>query len=278
MVIPVGSLDDPRLDDYRNVPDPELMVRRGLFIAEGRHVVRRLLTSRFRIRTVLLTPAARHALADVVEASRDLPTYIVEQEVMNGVTGFNMHGGCLAVGERPSPARVEDVTHDAARIVVLERVSNADNVGAIFRNAAAFGAGAVLLGPSCADPLYRKAIRTSMGAALHVPFAMLNDWPTDLERLRAAGFTLLALTPDETAPPMQRVTLGSVERVALLVGHEGEGLSRQALAIADARVRIPMAAGVDSLNVATATAVALYALAERREQGSGSRDVSGTRS
>lgn len=267
MVIPVGSFDDPRIEDYRNVPDPELLARRGLFVAEGRHVVRRLLASRFRTRSLLVTPSVRAALADLVDASGDLPVYVVDQDVMNGITGFNIHRGCLAVGQRPPAAGVDDVTRNASRVVVLERVSNADNVGGIFRNAAAFGAGAVLLGPSCADPLYRKAIRTSMGASLRVPFATLDDWPGDLSRLRAAGFTLLALTPADGARPIRDAAPGAPGRAALLVGHEGEGLSPEALSAADACVRIPMAAGIDSVNVATAAAIALYELAGSREQG-----------
>jgi tRNA G18 (ribose-2'-O)-methylase SpoU len=142
--------------------------------------------------------------------------------------------------------------------VVLEQVSNADNVGGIFRNAAAFGVDAVLLGPSCTDPLYRKAIRTSMGAALKIPFALMEDWPADLHRLKAQGSRLMALTPALDAQPLDASSVAS--RTALLVGHEGDGLSDQALGAADVAARIPMAAGVDSLNVATATAIALYAL------------------
>jgi tRNA G18 (ribose-2'-O)-methylase SpoU len=277
VVVPILNAADPRLDDYRNIPDPELLRRRGIFIAEGRHVVRRLLESaRFRTRSLLLTPAAHVGLIEVLPHTRDVPIYLVEQEVMNEVSGFNMHRGCLAVGERPRPLSWRDVVRDARLVVVLERVSNADNVGGIFRNAAAFGADAVLLGPGCADPLYRKAIRTSMAAALRVPFAMLDDWPADLEQLRAAGFTLIALTPIAKEPlsaPLlfrRQGTSGGpggavaeAGRAALLLGHEGEGLSRDSLELADIRARIPMADGVDSLNVATAAAIALYEWSRR---------------
>ena len=256
-VFEVTGTDDPRLADYRNVPDPDLLRSRGLFIAEGRHVVRRLLTStRFRTRSLLLTPAARLGLADVLSSAPSLPVFVVSQEAMNSVTGFNIHRGCLAAGERPAPARWEDVAAGAARLVVAEQVANADNVGGIFRNAAAFGAGGVLLGPACADPLYRKAIRTSMGATLQAPFAAMEDWPADLSRLKALGFGLWALTPSADARPLWHEDPPA--RVALLVGHEGEGLSEAALAAADVRARIPMAEGADSLNVATAVAVALY--------------------
>jgi tRNA G18 (ribose-2'-O)-methylase SpoU len=252
--IPVACIDDPRLDDYRNIPDPDLLRSRGIFIAEGRYVVRRLLASRFRTRSILMTPAARDASGDVVEQAGELPLFVVSQETMNGIAGFNIHRGCLAVGERPPAAAWRDLARPASLVLVLEGVSNADNVGGLFRNAAAFGAGAVLLGPACADPLYRKAIRTSMGASLDVPFAALPDWPADLARLRADGFTLVALTPSGDA------RLSRADRTALLVGHEGEGLSEDALSAADVRVRIPMAGGVDSINVATAAAIALYEL------------------
>jgi tRNA G18 (ribose-2'-O)-methylase SpoU len=261
VLIQVAGVDDPRLDDYRNVPDAEMLRARGLFIAEGRHVVRRLLASRFRTCSVLLTPAACASLGDVVDHAHDLPVYVASQDTMNGIAGFDIHRGCLAVGERPAARAWEEITVGAPLVVVLERVSNADNVGAIFRNAAAFGAGAVLLGPGCADPLYRKAIRTSMGAALGVPFAWMPDWPADLIRLGASGFTLLALTPTHDARPLRGSdTTGPV---ALIVGHEGDGLSAEALAAANVRVQIPMTAGVDSLNVATAAAIALHELSRR---------------
>ena len=255
-VVRISDVDDPRLRDYRNVPDPELLATRGLFIAEGRLVVCRLLTSRFRARSVLLTETALQALGTSVTSLAQLPVFVVSQDAMNAITGFNIHRGCLALGERPAPVAWPEACRDSRTVIVLEAVANADNVGGIFRNAAALGAGAVLLGPSCADPLYRKAIRTSMGAALSVPFAAMADWPADLGRLRASGFRLLALTPAPDAVPLPE--LRCPPRVALLVGHEGGGLSQAAIEQADVRVRIPMARGVDSVNVATAAAIALY--------------------
>jgi len=263
----LASLADPRLEDYRNVPDPELLVARGLFIAEGRLVVRRLLTSsRFTTRSLLLTPAAEADLRDVVEAHPSLPVYVVNQEAMNTIIGFDIHRGCLGVGERPAPEGWRDVIEDARTMVVLEAVGNADNVGAVFRNAAAFGAGGVLLGPACADPLYRKAIRTSMGAALQVPFAHFSDWPADLYRLREFGMATIALTPNPSALPLADVvrTPAARRRVALVLGHEGSGLSEAALRAVDLHARIPMAPGVDSLNVATTAAIALYDLGRGR--------------
>jgi tRNA G18 (ribose-2'-O)-methylase SpoU len=270
VVIPVGHIDDPRLDEYRNVPDPELLRARGVFIAEGRQVVRRLLASRLTTRSVLLTPAAHDGLADVL-GGVNCVVYVVTQQVMNAITGFNIHRGCLAVGERPAASDWRELVRNPSLVVVLERVANADNVGGIFRGAAALGAGAILLGPACADPLYRKAIRTSMGAALSVPFATLADWPADLERLRTEGFTVIAMTPSKNALPLSEVAplTAAAEpfRAAILVGHENEGLSAGALSAADLQVRIPMTGSVDSLNVATAAAIAMYELSGARASG-----------
>ena len=256
------SADDPRIADYRNVPDPELLTSRGVFVAEGRHVVRRLLTeSRFRTRSLLLTAAALDALRDLVAGVPDLPVFVVDQSAMHEITGFNIHRGCLAIGERPEPVPWTDLVRNAHRIVVLEGVANADNVGGIFRNAAAFGADALIFGPSCADPLYRKTIRTSMGSALRVPFAAMADWPADLIRLRDRGFSVVALTPEAGAAPLGSCLPALREqRVALLLGHEGDGLSAGAVAAANFRARIPTSDAVDSLNVASAAAIALYNL------------------
>jgi tRNA G18 (ribose-2'-O)-methylase SpoU len=267
-LIRIDDPGDPRLDDYRNVPDAELLERRGIFIAEGRLVVRRLLTtSRFEARSVMVTPVACDALSDLL-ADSPLPIFIVSQALMNGISGFNIHRGCLAVGERRAARDWQTVCASASRVVVLERVGNADNVGAIFRNATAFGADAVLLGPSCADPLYRKAIRTSMAAALSLPFAPLAPWPAALDDMRAAGFLVLGLTPRSSADLLSAVAERTVGgRCALVLGHEGEGLTVEALAACDRAVRIPVTGAVDSLNVATAAAVALYELGRLRPTG-----------
>jgi len=270
----VFQLDDPndaRIADYRNVPDAALLQRQQAFVAEGRLVVRRLLEShRLVTRSVMLTEPALEALGDVDLTG--IPVYLVSQAVMNTVTGFNIHRGCLAIGERGIPLDWRRLTATARRLVVLERVANADNVGAIFRNAAAFGVDAVLLGPDCADPLYRKAIRTSMGASLSIPFAHVSGWPDGLRHLRADGLHLMALTPCATPASREAfrttsatslreaATSEHVGRVALVAGHEGDGLSRETMNACDTLVRIPMAAGHDSLNVATAVAIALYEL------------------
>jgi tRNA G18 (ribose-2'-O)-methylase SpoU len=261
-IIYVDHADDSRLSDFTAVSDPELARTRGIFVAEGRLVVRRLLTaSSFRPRAVLVTPSAMEALEDALPARPDIPVYIVTKDVMDGVAGFNIHRGCLATGERPPRVDWRSCIARAQRAVVLERVGDADNVGAIFRSAAAFGAGAVLIGPACADPLYRKAIRTSMGAALTLPFADADPWPATLRDLTSDGWAVVALTPAADAMPLRDFTaITRPPRVAIVLGHEGEGLTEEALAACEYRVRIPIRASVDSLNVATAAAIALYEL------------------
>jgi tRNA G18 (ribose-2'-O)-methylase SpoU len=263
-IVHITDLDDPRVAPYRNVPDPQLLRDHGLFIAEGRLVVRTLLTvSPYRAQSVLVTPAALESVADLVDQGTDAAFLVVTQASMNELVGFNIHRGCLAIGERPAE-RPPDVLLAAkpARLVVLENVSNADNVGGIFRCAAAFSAGGVVLGPHCCEPLYRKAIRTSIGASLVVPFAVAGPWPLALERLRAAGYHVVALTPAPDAIPLgdAAADLATAAQVVVLAGAEGTGLTPEALASADVRVRIPIAPAVDSLNVTVAVGIALHAL------------------
>lgn len=261
-VIAIDDPGDERLSDFRAVSDPELAITHGFFIAEGRLVVRRLLAdSPFITRAVMVTPSAMKTLEDALPEQPVVPVYLVSQDVMERVAGFNIHRGCLASGERPRKADWRAVVADARRVVVLERVGDADNVGAIFRSAAAFDTGAILLGPACADPLYRKSIRTSMGAALTLRFADTCPWPDALNMLAAAGWTVAALTPAPDAVPLRTFAAAArAQRVALVVGHEGEGLTPAALDACTQRVRIPIRPSVDSLNVATAAAVALYEL------------------
>lgn len=253
---------DERLADYRNVPDPELLDRRGLFVAEGRLVVRRLLEGgRLTAHSVMVTPPALASLEDLVAARPGLPVYLVPQRVMDGVSGFNVHRGCLAIGGRPPRLRWQEVTGRARRVAVLERVGNADNVGAMFRSAAALAVDGILLGPACADPLYRKAIRTSMGAALSVPFAAAEPWPDTLRALGDTGWIVTAMVTEPDAPALHEVFATAGGRpVAVVIGHEGEGLSQAARDACPYRARIPMADGVDSLNAATAAAIAFYEL------------------
>ncbi|MDO8835583.1 MAG: RNA methyltransferase [Vicinamibacterales bacterium] len=261
----VQQADDPRIADYRGVPDPVLLRERGVFVAEGRLVVRTLLAaSRCEVASLLVTPQGLEALGDLVAGRPELRVFVAGPDVLAGIVGFNVHRGCLAVGRRPAPVSVVDTLRAASGrslIVVLEQVGNADNVGAIFRNARAFGAGCVLLSPGCCDPLYRKAIRVSIGASLRVPFAEVGTWPEGLEAVRAAGYELVALTPHGVTDELLEFAAARPRRVALLVGHDGDGLTAGAIARADRRVRIGMARGVDSVNVAAAAAIAMYVCA-----------------
>jgi tRNA G18 (ribose-2'-O)-methylase SpoU len=225
--------------------------------------VRRLLCGgRFVTRSVLVTDAALDAMRDVLD-SAPAPVYVVDHQTINEIAGFNIHRGCLALADRPAHAELADLALDEARlIVVLEGVNNPDNVGGIFRSAAAFGVDAVVLGPSCSDPLYRKSVRTSMAATLAIPFADASTWPQALNDLRARGFIVLALTPGADATAIDAVPR-NLERVAILVGAEGEGLTDQAMTAADYRVRIPMSGAADSLNVTVAASIAMYLMRVR---------------
>jgi tRNA G18 (ribose-2'-O)-methylase SpoU len=254
--IRIERLDDPRIDDYRGVSDGELMRRRNLFVAEGRLVVGRLAESGHRIVSVLVNEASHRALGESLAGlSSDVDVYVCDTDAFASVTGFNLHRGCLALAERPIDRTLAEVVDGCNRLLVLEGVSDADNVGSAFRNAAAFGAH-VLLSPSCCDPLYRKAIRTSMGAVLRTPYARFRHLPAGLAALKSVGFTVIALTP--RPPAIDLASCSSPQRVALLVGSEGPGLSPSIEQFADIRVRIPMQSGVDSLNLATATGIALH--------------------
>ena len=257
MIVRVERADDPRLEPYARVADPRWLHASNLFVGEGRLVVSRLIAShRFQIHSILLTPAAVAALQDLIPST--VPTYVADQAVLNAVTGIDFHRGCLALATRPEEIGT-DALLGARRLVALEGVGNPDNVGGIFRVAAAFDVDGVVLDPTCGDPLYRKAIRTSMGATLQVPFARAAGWPMSLERLKASGFRVLALTPRADAKEIQDVE-GS-DRWVVLAGAEGPGLSDAAMAAADERVRIPTSDAVDSLNVTVALGIALASLA-----------------
>lgn len=230
----------------------------GAFIAEGHLVVQRLLRSPYRLRSVLLAPSRYDALATALR-DLDAPVYLASQPVMNAVAGFNIHRGVLAAADRRALPEAAALLGDARRLAVLEGVNDHENLGVLFRNAAAFGIDAVLLSPSCCDPLYRRTVRVSMGHVLDVAFAALAPWPAALGALRGAGFRLVALTPAASARDIRTLGLHQVDRVAFLVGSEGPGLSPDALAAADVAARIAMAPGVDSLNVAAAAAIAFWA-------------------
>jgi tRNA G18 (ribose-2'-O)-methylase SpoU len=263
VIEPISSGDDPRLEPYRRVGDPGWLRRQGLFVAEGRFLVGRLAAERpHDIASVLVTPSALTALAPALPA---VSVFVAAPAILERITGFNFHRGCLAIAARPAPAAL--TAFDAARrLVVLERVGNPDNVGGIFRSAAALGADGVVLDPGSGDPFYRKAVRTSMGAVLRLPHAVADRWPSALEDLRSAGFLVAALSP--SAPAAVTVDafvrgLDRRERIAVMAGSEGEGLTPSALALADVAVRIPIDERSDSLNVVVAVAIVLERLRNR---------------
>ena len=262
---------DPRLADYLSLTDSALRIsleaRHGLFVAEGEKVIRRALAAGFTARSMLVTADRLSRLAGLAQDCA-APVYVVAGQVARELTGYRVHRGALAAMARRELPAVGAVLAPARRVVVLEDLVDHGNVGAIFRCAAAFGADAVILSPRCADPLYRRAVKVSMGAVFAVPYARMTDWYGGLAELRAAGFRLLALTPDQSATPIgAALGPGSYPdgRVGLLLGTEGDGLSSRWRLEADQAVCIPMSAtaiarGVDSLNVVAAAAVACHAL------------------
>lgn len=257
----LDDLDDPRLTPYRALKEGDLVLRQGLFIAEGITVVERLLSgSRYRARSLLLTEPKRQALAERVSGGWSVPTYVLPQDLMDALVGFPIHRGCLALGERGALPGAAELLSASRTVLVLVGLSNHDNVGSLFRSAIALGADAVLLDEESADPLYRKAIRVSMGAALSLPFARVRraELPT---LLAAAGYDAWALTPagETRSGPVRG-------KVALLLGTEGAGLPASLIEGASLRLRIDMSPGVDSLNVGVAGAIALFLLRAAREQ------------
>jgi tRNA G18 (ribose-2'-O)-methylase SpoU len=267
VVCDIDDPDDARLDNFRDLNSidrrPDLPSGKGLVIAEGVLVVQRMLASPFTPLAFLGTDRRLAELkADLV--GNAAPYYRVSAEVMAQAVGFHLNRGVLAAARRAPERTVADVLDGARTVAVLEGVNDHENLGSIFRNAAGLQVDAVVFGSGCADPLYRRAVRVSMGHALLVPFAHAPDWPNDLKALQQNGFRLLAMTPDSgsTALPAAMATVRE-ERVAILVGAEGPGLSYAAMKASDLRVRIPMSRGTDSLNVATAAALAFYERAAR---------------
>lgn len=262
---PPVDLDDPadsRLDDFRDLNSvdrrPDLPSGKGLVIAEGVLVAQRMLASRFTPHALLGTARRYDELAPDLAGSA-APYYRVSAEVMAEVVGFHLNRGVLAVAKRASELGVAEVLAGARTVAVLEGVNDHENLGSIFRNAAGLDVDAVIFGAGCADPLYRRAVRVSMGHALLVPFAKAQNWPLDLNILRDNDFQLLSMTPDAHALPLaQALPALADRRVAVLVGAEGPGLRESTMRASDVRVRIPMARGTDSLNVATAAALAFY--------------------
>ncbi|BAX94290.1 TrmH family RNA methyltransferase [Mycobacterium shigaense] len=265
----VTDPDDPRLDDFRDLNSidrrPDLPTGKGLVIAEGVLVVQRMLASRFSPHALLGTERRLDELRNDL-AGHQAPFYRTSADVMARVVGFHLNRGVLAAARRVPDTGVAALLDGARTLAVLEGVNDHENLGSIFRNAAGLGVDGVVFGSGCADPLYRRAVRVSMGHALLVPFARARDWPGDLEMLREHGFRLLAMTPrgDAHALPEAMAAVGD-HRIAVLVGAEGPGLTAATLRLSDLRVRIPMSRGTDSLNVATAAALAFY---ERARLGS----------
>lgn len=261
-VVAIIETDDPTdvvFDDFRalNSSDrrPDLPQGKGLVIGEGVLVAQRLLGSRFSPRALLGVQRRLDELAPEL-IGVDVPFVLTSAQVMAAVVGFHLNRGVLISADRAPALGLADVLRGARTVAVLEGVNDHENLGSMFRNAAGLGVDAVLFGDRCADPLYRRAVRVSMGHILRVPFARVPDWPRGLQVLRAAGFRLIALTPDPAAVPLSEAMAG--EKVAMLLGAEGPGLSEHAMRATDVRARIPMAAGTDSLNVATAAALAFY--------------------
>ncbi|MFD9813654.1 TrmH family RNA methyltransferase [Streptomyces sp. NPDC059080] len=290
-IITVDDPDDPRLRDYTGLTDVELRRRRepaeGLFIAEGEKVIRRARHAGYEMRSMLLSAKWVDVMRDVIDEV-PAPVYAVTPDLAERVTGYHVHRGALASMQRtplPDPASLlatarriavmETVNDDhtgigatspsgpqksaGQRVAIFEDIVDHANLGAAFRNAAALGVDAVFLTPRCADPLYRRAVKVSMGAVFHVPWTRLTSWPEDIELFRQDGFVTASLCLDEKSITMDELAARRYEKLALMLGTEGDGLSIEALRAADEWVRIPMAAGVDSLNVAAASAVAFYA-------------------
>jgi tRNA G18 (ribose-2'-O)-methylase SpoU len=260
----VSDGGDARLADYVSLTDVHLRrsleAAQGLFIAEGEKVIRRAIGAGYPVRSLLVAADKLPGIAEVAATlPGDVPLYVLPAEAAEQLTGYRVHRGALASMQRLPLPPVSHVLAGAQRIVVLEDIVDHANVGAVFRCAAALGFDGVVLAPRCADPLYRRAVKVSMGGVFAVPYARLSDWRGGLAELRAAGFRLLALTPDPAALPIGQVAAEG--KLALLVGSEGSGLSGRWLDAADLAVRIPMSRGIDSLNVASAAAIACYQLA-----------------
>lgn len=261
--VDVDDPADPRLADYVRLREVSLRrsleSERGLFIAEGEKVVRRAVEAGYAPRSFLMAPRWLDPLADVLAAAGpEVPCFVAAERVVEAVTGFHVHRGALAALHRQPLPDPTDVVRGADRVAILEDLVDPANVGAVLRSAAALGVDAALLSPRCADPLYRRSVKVAMGAVFTLPWARLTEWHRGPDLLRAAGFTVVALTPAADAVDLAGVDRSA--RLALLLGGEGHGLSDRWLRSADVRARIPMAREVDSLNVAAAAAVAFYAL------------------
>lgn len=259
----LSSAQDPRVADYTQLTDTALRRRRepaeGMYIAESSKVLRRAIAAGHTPRSFFLTEKWLADLEDVISRFPDVPVLVGAPEVLEAITGFHLHRGAMAAMNRPAPLAVAEVLSGACRVAVLEDIVDHTNVGAIFRSAAAMGMDAVLISPRCADPLYRRSIRVSMGTVFQIPWARLDDWPGELALLRQEGFTTAALELTEDAITLDELESRDFDKLALVLGTEGAGMLPDTLAGVDLKVMIPMRAGVDSLNVAAASAVAFWA-------------------
>jgi tRNA G18 (ribose-2'-O)-methylase SpoU len=255
--LPIGDIDDPRLAPYRGLNRQNLTRYSDLFIAEGDKIVQRLIASRFPVASLLAVPAWADRLEPQLPA--DTPIYVAAPKLLEAIIGFNFHRGVLACGRRLPWASIGEVVQaaaDAAVIVVCPDIQDPTNLGSIIRTSAALGCTAVVLGPGCADPLSRRVLRVSMGAALRLPLVESRDLVADLHELRQPDFQIVATVTDPAAQPL--AGFQRPPRLAILLGSEGHGLSAELQAVADQRVTIPLHLGIDSLNVAVAAAVVLY--------------------
>lgn len=267
-VIPVTDADDPRLADYRGLTDVALRrsleAERGLYMAEGAKVIARAVRAGHSPRSLLMSPKWVDGIVAALGDAADAATlYVAPDAVLEEVTGYQVHRGALAAMHRPALPSVADLVRDARRVVVLEGIVDHTNVGAIFRSVAGIGADAVIVSPTCADPLYRRSVKVSMGTVFQVPWTRAEAWPGVLDELRSHGFVVAGMALAEGAVPLEEFAARGDERVALVMGTEGDGMTRSALAHVDVSVVIPMAGSVDSLNVAAASAVALWELRAR---------------
>ena len=261
------SSDDPRVSDYTRLTDVHLRKVRepaeGMYIAESSRVLRRALAAGHRPRSFFLAEKWLEDLADVFSDFPDVPVYVGSAALLEDITGFHLHRGAMAAMHRPAPVPLPELLAGARRVAVLEDIVDHTNVGAIFRSAAALGVDAVLVSPRCGDPLYRRSVRVSMGTVFQVPWARLESWPADLEVLRGQGFTVAAMELTGDAVDLDELAARNPDKLALVLGTEGAGMSAETLAAVDLAVKIPMRAGVDSLNVAAASAVAFWELRPR---------------
>lgn len=262
MIISLTSAADPRVSDYTSLTDVALRrskeAANGLYLAESSRVLRRALAAGHQPRSFFLAEKWLPDLADVLAEYPDIPAFVGSPGVLEEITGFHLHRGAMAAMNRPPAVSVVDVLSQARRIAILENVVDHTNLGAIFRSAAALEVDGILVTPECGDPLYRRSIRVSMGTVFKIPWARLSSWPDEMDLVKSHGFTTAALALSDDATDLDAFAGSAVEKLALILGTEGEGLAAETVTGSDVVLKIPMRGGVDSLNVAAASAVAFW--------------------